>query len=244
MKLTVSKMAEYTGVSVRTLHYYDEKDLLKPSFVSDTGYRYYDESSVERLQEILFFRELDFSLEEIKALLESDGYSRKKALKRQKKILELKQKRLKNIIKLAEKTIKGEKTMSFSEFSAEDINEAKEKFAAEVREKWGGTQEYKESLEKSSGRSEEESNIIEKKAREIFDAFAALRGEDPDGTEAQSLVKIWQGHISEYHYKCSKEILSSLADMYTGDERFTKNIDKSGKGTAEFMSKAIKAYCK
>ncbi|MBQ9531323.1 MAG: MerR family transcriptional regulator, partial [Eubacterium sp.] len=139
MKMQIKKFAELTGVSVRTLHYYDEIGLLKPSSVDRfTGYRYYDESSVLRMQEILFYRELDFSLKSIAEILSSPNYDREKALKEQKKLLTLKKERLERLILSIDNAVKGENVMSAfdnSEFEA---------YKAEAKEKWGNTKAYAE----------------------------------------------------------------------------------------------------
>ena len=126
MRKTISEVAKQAGVSVRTLHYYDELGLLTPSEVTtDTGYRYYDENDITKLQQILFYRELDFSLKEIKTIMNSSDYDMSKALKQQRKLLMLKRQRLDEIIALLDANLKGEKTMSLKEFDMKEINDAK-----------------------------------------------------------------------------------------------------------------------
>ena len=244
LKFTVSETAKMTGVSVRTLHYYDEIGLLAPSeVVSDTGYRYYDEQAVERLQQILFYRELDFSLKEIVKIMNCAEYKREDALKNQREMLVLKRKRLDRLINLLDKSLKGVNTMSFNEFDMSEIEDAKKKYAKEVEEKWGNTDAYQESMQKANRYSREEWKAAMEKSDEIMKKFAERIGEDPESSEIQRLVEEWKGYITEYHYNCTNEILKGLGEMYIADERFMKNMDKYGAGTAKLMSDAIKIYC-
>ena len=240
MKMQIKKFAELTGVSVRTLHYYDEIGLLKPSSVDRfTGYRYYDESSVLRMQEILFYRELDFSLKSIAEILSSPNYDREKALKEQKKLLTLKKERLERLILSIDNAVKGENVMSAfdnSEFEA---------YKAETKEKWGNTKAYAEFSEKTKEYSKERFADINAGLEDIFRDFAELMqsGAEPSSNDAQALVKKLQDYITEYYYTCTDEILVGLGQMYLADERFKNNIDKYASGTAEFVSKAIRIYC-
>lgn len=240
MKMQIKKFAELTGVSVRTLHYYDEIGLLKPSSVDRfTGYRYYDESSVLRMQEILFYRELDFSLKSIAEILSSPNYDREKALKEQKKLLTLKKERLERLILSIDNAVKGENVMSAfdnSEFEA---------YKAEAKEKWGNTKAYAEFSEKTKDYSKERFVDINEGLENIFHEFAELMksGAESCSTEAQALVKKLQDYITENYYTCTDEILKGLGQMYIADDRFKDNIDKYADGTAEFASKAIRIYC-
>ena len=239
MKMQIKKFAELTGVSVRTLHYYDEIGLLKPSSVDRfTGYRYYDESSVLRMQEILFYRELDFSLKSIAEILSSPNYDREKALKEQKKLLTLKKERLERLILSIDNAVKGENVMSAfdnSEFEA---------YKAEAKEKWGNTKAYAEFNEKTKAYSKERFADINTGLEYILRDFAELMksGAEPDSSEAQALVKKLQDYITENYYTCTDEILAGLGQMYVADERFKDNIEKSADGTAEFARKAIRIY--
>ena len=137
--MQIKEFAEFTGVSVRTLHYYDEIGLLKPACVDGfTGYRYYDENSLLRMQEILFYRELDFSLKSIGEILSSSNYDKNKALKEQKHLLMLKKERLERLISAIDGAVKGENIMRAFD------NSEFEKHKAEAKEKWGQTPAYKE----------------------------------------------------------------------------------------------------
>lgn len=242
MRLSVGETAKRMGISVRTLHYYDQIGLLAPSAISEAGYRFYDDAALERLQQILFFRELELSLDEIRAMLENPHYDKRATLENHRSLLMLKRRRLDELITLVEATIGG-KTMKQPETTPEMIRKAKEGYAREARERWGNTEAYQESEKRHATYSDEKENVIAREADEIFAAFAAIRKSDPAGSEAQALVARWQAHISAYHYPCTREILAGLGEMYTGDARFMANIDRFGEGTAQFMHDAINVFC-
>ncbi len=243
MKMNVSEFAKLTGVSVRTLHYYDEIGLLKPDFVSEnTGYRFYSEKAFSTMQEILFYRELDFSLKSIKEFITSPSHNKTEALKAQKQLLILKKQRLERIIEAISSAEKGEKIMSFDAFNSSEIN----KYKDEVKRRFGGTEAYRQSQEKTANYTENDWSNLEQGLNQIIGEFAKAKDDGIKETdqEAKVLVKKLQNFITETQYSCTNEILASLGEMYVVDERFKKNIDKAGSGTAEFMSKAIKEYCK
>lgn len=246
MKMQINEAAELAGISVRTLHYYDEINLLKPSYVNElNGYRYYDEDALARLQEILFYRELDFPLKAISEILSSPQYDKEKALSEQKRLLLLKKERLERLIQALDNAAKGENTMSLKEFDNSEYEKERQKYADEVREKWGDTAAYKEFENKSSDGSRESRSEIEAGMDRLIGEFAecAAEGAAADSEAAGLLARKWQEYITANYYSCTDEILSGLAEMYAGDERFRENIDRHGSGTAEFMSGAIKAYC-
>ncbi len=244
MELSISETSKITNLSIRTLRYYDEIDLIKPSKITDAGYRYYDEKSLEKLQEILFLKELDFSLKEIKEIVSNPQYNRKKAMENHKNLLIMKKNRIENLISLLENITNGGSSMSFKEFDMSDIQKEQKKYAEEIKERWGETEAYKESENKTSKYSQDKWANLEEEADVIFKEFSVIKNESETGEKAQSLVKKWQAYITKNYYNCTKEILAGLAEMYIVDERFKNNIDKYSEGTAEFMSKAIKEYCK
>lgn len=244
MKLHIKEFAVLTGVSVRTLHYYDEIGLLKPSFVDEqNGYRFYDEASLERMQEILFYRELDFSLKSIGEILASPNYDKQKALAEQKRLLTIKKERLERLIAALEQAEKGGITMSA--FDNSEYETACQQYENEAKQRWGDTDAYKESQTKTAEYSKEQWNDALGGMNGIFAEFADCKncGESVDSDTAQRLVKKLQNYITEYFYHCTDEILAGLGQMYVGDRRFKNNIDKCGEGTAEFVSEAIKIYC-
>ncbi len=246
MKMNVKKFADLTGVSVRTLHYYDEIGLLKPEFIDEqNGYRFYGETSLARMQEILFYRELDFSLKTIKEIISYPEYNKKDALSGQKKLLILKKERLEKIIFAIESAEKGEKIMDFSAFDKSEFEKVREDYKDEVKSRWVNTEAYKEHEEKTAGYTSEKWSDIGEGMNKIISEFAqALKlGVKETDSEALALAEMLKNFITENQYTCTKEILLCLGEMYVADERFKQNIDKFGAGTADFMSKAIKAYC-
>ena len=238
---TVIEVSRLTGVSIRTLQYYDKIGLLKPSVRTEAGYRLYDDTALERLQQILLFRELEFPLAEIRDILDAPGFDRKKALDRQIDLLTLKKERLEKIIAFArEIRQKGEIIMDFNAFD----NSKLEEYAKRAKESWGDTKEYAEYSEKSADRTAEENKGIADGLMSIFAEFGRLRGTPADGEEAQALVEKLKSYITEHYYNCGNEMLSSLGKMYAAEGEFKTNIDKAGgEGTAEFAARAIEIYC-
>lgn len=229
---TVKEISRLTGVSVRTLHYYDERDLLKPTKVTEAGYRLYDDTALERLHSILLFRELQFPLKEIKAILDSPNFDIKTALNEQIELLELQKKRLDKIISSAREILnKGVNTMSFSSFDKTEL----EQYAAEAKRKWGHTDAYKEYEQNHSDSFDKPDEFMQ-----IFTEIGKIKHLSPDCDEVQMLIKKLQNFITDNYYTCTDEILKDLGEMYVSDERFKNNIDKAGgAGTAEFTAKAI-----
>lgn len=246
MKLHIREFAKLTGVSVRTLHFYDEIGLLKPSSVDEqNGYRFYDEYALTRMQEILFYRELDFPLKEIRMMVSSPDYDKQNALKEQKHLLTLKKERLERLISALDGAMKGE-MVNMNVFDNSEFEAKREEYAKEAREKWGDTAAYQESEKKTADYSADRWKQVNAAMDERIAEFAQCKRKSfaPDSREAQALAKRWQDYITENYYTCTKEILAGLAEMYVADERFRSNIDRHGDGTAQFMSDAIKAYCK
>ncbi len=241
--MKTNEVAKLTGVTVRTLQYYDRIGLLKPSDYDSNGYRIYSESDLDTLQQILFFRELDFSLNEIKQIMKSSNYNKQDALLRHKEILIQKRNRLNDLIHLVSATLKGDTNMSFKEFDTSKIEELKEQYVTEVKERWGSTDAYSEYSKKTKDYGSEQWSNITDEGYEIISRFAKIRQQPANSKEAQALVKEWKDHITHNYYNCTKEILSCLGLMYSQDERFRNNIDQYGEGTALFMTKAIEFFC-
>ena len=241
--MRISEVAKLTGITVRTLHYYDEVGLLKPSEITEAGYRLYSREDLEILQQILFFRELDFPLSQIKEIMNNPNYDKEEALIKQKELLIQQRQRIEGLIKLIEKRIEGDNNMSFKEFDMNEIEENKKKYAKEVKERWGTSKAYEESEKKTSSYNKEKWGDINQETSEIFKGFAELRNSDPGSEEVQELVRRWQKYITDNFYTCTNEILSGLGLMYVEDERFKENLDKNGEGTAKLMAEAIKIYC-
>lgn len=235
---TVNEVSKLTGISVRTLHHYDAIGLLAPTKITEAGYRLYDDTALERLQTILLFRELQFPLKEIKIIIDNPGFDRRQALRQQIDLLRLRQKRLGELISFARKILtSGVNVMDFSAFDESEI----ERYAAEAKAKWGKTEAYKEYEKKEkSGDSSPDPDAL----MSIFREIGEVRHLPPDDKIVQRLVGRLQNFITANYYNCTTQILKGLGEMYTGDERFKANIDKAGgKGTAEFVNKAIEIYC-
>jgi DNA-binding transcriptional MerR regulator len=239
--MTVNEVSKLTGVTIRTLQYYDKIGLLRPAKYTESGYRLYDDTALETLQQILLFRELEFPLKEIKAILNSSDFDRKKALKQQIELLTLKKEHLEKLIDFARGLYtKGVNEMDFSAFDTGKIDE----YAKKAREQWGNTSEYKEYEKKASGRSKEDEAVITREFMKIFEKFGDIKDGDPASEKAQGLVKELKDFITEHYYKCSDEILLSLGKGYAAGGEFTENIDKAGgQGTAVFTDKAIRIFC-
>lgn len=239
---TVNEVSKLTGVSVRTLHHYDEIGLLKPTSTTEAGYRLYDDTALERLQHILLFRELQFPLKDIKEILDSPSFDRNKALEQQIELLTMKKEHLDNLILFAHGIkLLGVKYMDFSAFDTKKMNE----YAAQAKESWGKTEAYKEFEEKRKGWTEENEKNMEVEVMSMFAEFGAMIDLDPADEKVQAQVKKLQEFFTEHFYNCTPQILSGLGRMYSGGGEFTENIDKvGGKGTAEFTNQAIQIYCK
>lgn len=246
MKLLIGEMAKASGVTVRTLHHYDAIGLLCPEKLNEAGYRCYGEKEALRLQQILLLRTLDFPLEEIGRLLNDPAFDREDALKKQRALLEARREALGQMITFINRQLKGETIMDFNAFDHQKEEQLKDAYRQEARERYGKTEEYKESERREKSRSPKETDEVTAKANEIFARFgsAVKAGVQPGSEQANALVREWQGHITKYNYPCTDEILSSLAELYVGDERFEKNLDRFGAGTARFMHDAIKACVK
>lgn len=231
---TVKEISRLTGISVRTLHYYDEINLLKPTKTTDAGYRLYDDTALERLHSILLFRELQFPLKEIKAILDSSDFNTKTALEEQIKLLELQRNRLDEIVISAREILtKGTENMNFSTFDKTEIK----KYADEAKQKWGCTDAYKEYIQKHYDSADKTDKLMQ-----IFAEIGKIKHISPYCEEAQNLIKKLQNFVTENYYTCTDEILRGLGQMYISDERFKESIDNAGgAGTAEFTAKAIEA---
>ena len=240
--MTVKEVSKLAGVSIRTLHYYDKIGLLKPAEYTESGYRLYNEESLKRLEQILLYRELEFSLGDIKRIINSPGFDVEKALEGQIRLLMLKREHLDGLIDFACK-IKNNKehTMDFSAFDKSKIEE----YSKKAKEKWGDTEAYRQYEEKLCGRDGKAQSDINGGLMAIFAEFGRIKDTSPHGEEAQSLVKKLREYITENFYDCKKEILSCLGKMYADGGEFEENIDKAGgKGTARFASEAIAHYCR
>ena len=239
--MTVHEVSRLTGVSVRALQYYDGIGLLPPAAHTEAGYRLYDEAALERLQQILLFRELEFPLKEIRRILESPDFDRGKALDQQIELLSLKREHIDNLIRLARGIREnGGNTMEFEAFDKKKL----EDYAARAKAQWGGTEAYREYEEKRRDRAPGREQDLAAGLMSIFAEFGAVKEQPAASAEAQGLVRKLQGYITENYYTCTDQILAGLAKMYAAGGEFTENLDKAGgPGTAGFAAEAIRVYC-
>ena len=240
--MTVNEVSKLTGVSIRTLQYYDKIGLLKPAEYTQAGYRLYDDTALEKMQQILLFKELEFSLKEIKEIISRKDFDRNKALKQQIELLTLKKEHLENLINFARGIeFIGVKTMDFSAFDTKKIDE----YSKRAKEQWGNSEAYREFEEKSKDRTKEDEQDIMKEFMKIFAEFGELKSMQPDAKEVQEQVCKLKDYITKHFYNCTDDILMCLGKMYAGGGEFTQNIDSvGGEGTAEFTAEAIRIYCK
>lgn len=239
---TVKEVSELTGVSVRALHHYDAIGLLRPTRVTEAGYRLYDGEALKRLWTILLFRELDFPLAAIRAILDNPATDRENVLNAQIELLEMRRNRLDGVIRLAKNVRdRGGEAMSFQAFDREKQKE----YAHRAKETWGGTEAYREFEKKDAGRAPEEKEEVNEGLMRIFREFGGLLALDPADAPVQAQVKALKDYITKHFYDCKPEILAGLGQMYAAGGEMTQNIDAAGgKGTAEFAGRAIEIFVK
>lgn len=246
MQYTVKQIAKMTGVSVRTLHYYDEIGLLEPSFIKENGYRYYQEKELRQLQQILFFRELEFPLEKIKTIMQSPNFDSLRAFSDQQTLLQLKKERLERLLQTISVTIdtlKGGETMSddtkFSAFNDPTYQKHKD----EVEQRWGNTDAYKESQECVKKMSKTDLERIKAESEDISKTTAEFmtKGFSYESQEVQTQVDRFFQHLRNF-YEPSYELFKGLGQMYVDDPRFTQVYEKRAKGFAVFMRDAMVFY--
>jgi DNA-binding transcriptional MerR regulator len=243
MAMKVKEVADLVGISVRTLHYYDEIGLLTPEETTESGYRLYSDENLETLQQILFFKELGFPLKKIKEIINSPSFDRHEALVLQRKMLLEKRKRLDKMIATIEKTIqhmKGEIQMTNKE-KFEGFDFSHNPYEQEARELWGD-----EAVDKANAKlgnmTKEEQEAMTKEMNSIYQKLASLRNGSPESDEAQAAIKEWYDFLNNNFGNYSLEAFKGLGQMYVDDERFTKNIDQFGEGLAKFMRDAMAVF--
>ena len=236
---TIHQVAKLAGVSVRTLHYYDAMGLLPPSSATEAGYRLYDDAALCRLREILFLRELEFPLKEIQPMLELEACQQGEAIQRHRELLLLKRDRLQGLIDLCDQLLKGEITMGLESFDTTALENARQAYAEEAKQRWGQTEAYRQSEQRTAGYGKQDWAAAQADASAILRDAAAV-GTSPASETAQAIARRWQAHITRYYYDCTDEILAGLAELYETDERFQKYLDGFGTGTAAFLSASIR----
>lgn len=249
MEYTVQKLGKMAGVSTRTLRYYDEIGILKPARINSSGYRIYGEKEVDRLQQILFYRELGVSLESIKEIITSPSFDGTAALREHREKLLEKREQLNMLIANVDKTIaatEGRIKMSnkekFEGFKQKMIDENEKKYGKEIREKYGD-ETVDKSNKKLKDMTEEQYAELEKLGRDVIDTLSkAFETGDPAGELAQKAADLHRQWLSYSWPSYSKEAHAGLAQMYVDDERFTAYYDKNQPGLAAFLRDAIFIY--
>ena len=239
---TVTEIAQLAHISVRTLHHYDAIGLLKPTVLTEAGYRLYDDTALERLYLILLFRELEFPLKDIQAILDTPDFDRNRILEQQVEMLKAKAAHLQNLIHLANGIkLTGVKNLKFKNWDPKKIDE----YSAQAENLYGKTDAWQEYPKKSKGRSKGQEQALGEGILELFTKLGAMKEMSPESSEVQSWVQQLQSYITEHFYNCTPQILMGLGEMYAGGGSMTENIDAAGgKGTGEFAREAIRHYCK
>jgi len=237
---TVKEMSKLTGVSVRALHHYDTIDLLKPTQVTEAGYRLYDDVALEKLYMILVFRELGFSLKEIADTLHAPDYDRNRILEKQIKLMQERIGKLQNRIALAKGILTvGVKSMDFEGFDPKKMDD----YSTQAKTLYGKTDAYKEFEEKSKKRTKEQEKDLGAQVMDFFVRLGKMRPCAPDSQEALAWAKELQAFFTANYYTCTPQILSALAESYAGGGSMTENIDKvGGAGTGAFAKEVIDIY--
>ncbi len=245
MEYTVKKLANLAGMSVRTLHYYDEIGLLTPSRLSGSGYRVYGEKELARLQHILFFRELEFPLDEIKTMMNASSFDSSKALQDHRELLRRKKARLEKLISSVDKALeetKGAHMSSHTDYSAFS-NESVEQYKDEVRERWGNTQAYKQSQERTSKWKKEDWARISQEADRVLKNVVEHMSQGPESATVQHDMLEYHRYIENF-YDCTPGFMANLGQMYVADERFGAYFAKYHPDLAIFMRDALALYAK
>ncbi len=241
---SIKQLSKLAGVSVRTLHFYDQKGLLTPQRLRGNNYRVYSQESLLRLQQILFYRELDFNLDQISEILDQPQFDLLQALESHREALKRKARRLETLMETIDHTIehiKGQKTMDQTQYFKGFSEEQQAKYEKEAAEKWD-PEVVHESNRRWRALNQSDKDTLMKDGERIT---LAIRDAMPKGVNSPEVLKLvgeWQQHIG-FFYECTDEILLGLGGMYVEDARFKAFYDRIQPGLAEFLNEAIKIYC-
>ena len=239
---TVKELAAQTHVSVRTLHHYDAIGLLKPTRITEAGYRLYDEQAVERLYLILLFREIGFPLKEIQILLDAPDYDRNRVLEQQVELLKAKVTHLQNCIHLANGIkLMGVKYLEFNNWDPKKLDE----YQAQAETLYGKSEAWQEFTQKSKGRTKEQDKALGEQTMALFTRLGTLKHLPAQDPQVQDWVQQLRDFFTQHYYNCTPQILLGLSEMYAGGGSMTENIDAAGgKGTGKFAREAIRIFCR
>ncbi len=241
--LTVKQLAHMAGVTPRTLHYYDEIGLLKPTQVGENGYRYYGDEAMLRLQQILLYRELDVPLDQIRKIMGRRDFDVQGALEGHRAELEQRILHLQGLIRTVDRTIlylKGETTMSNQQLFGGFNEEEQAKMEEEAAQMYD-PETVRESNRRWRAYSAAEKQRVMDEGNEIYTAIIAAMPKGPEAPEVQALIERWRRHM-DYFWTPNLEQLVALADHYSQEPRFKVNFDQMQPGLAEFMGQAVRAY--
>jgi DNA-binding transcriptional MerR regulator len=244
MVYTIKKLAKLAGTSVRTLHYYDEIGLLKPEYRGANGYRQYGEKSIAKLQQILFFRELDFSLDEIKTIISRPDFDAVDALQSHKALLQKRKERIDELLNTITKTIKnikGEKLMEIKEYYQGFSDEQIEIYRTEVKKRWG-EKTLKDSEARVMKMGKEKFAEVQAESDLIFRTIAENIARGYDNKIVQAEVVKWRQWLENFHHYPDEAVLG-LGRAYSQNPEFAKTFEKYHKDLPAFMTKAIEYYC-
>ncbi|PLS15969.1 MerR family transcriptional regulator [Bacillus sp. M6-12] len=242
MAMFVKEVADLVGISVRTLHHYDEIGLLCPEDTTESGYRLYSDDNLQMLQQILFFKELGFPLKKIKEIISSPSFNWQEALELHRKMLFEKCLRLEKMIATIDKTIqysKGDIAMT-NEEKFEGFDFSHNPYEQEARDRWGD-KAVDDSKAKTGKMSKAQQKAVFDQMNAIYQKLASVRHMPADSVEAQAGITEWYELLNEIG-TYSLDAFKGLGQLYVDDKRFTKNIDKFGEGLAQFMCKAMAVF--
>lgn len=242
---TVHKLAKITNISVRALHHYDDLGLLKPSRIGNNGYRFYNQDRLVRLMRIMLYRELDFSLAEISDLMHTKQENQFIALEKQKTLLKLKNKKIKDKIKTIDliiASLQSDENIDTKKLSNAFRTDDIEKYKTEAKTRWGHTDAYRQSVERSKKWTQSDVEKIKKEGESITRAIANLSDRAISDPEVQAYIAKHHTHINRF-YDCSINMYRGLGELYFNDPRFAEFYEKIKPGLALFMKEAIEYYC-
>jgi DNA-binding transcriptional MerR regulator len=244
MAYSIKQIADLAGVTTRTIRYYDQIGLLAPIQIGRNGYRYYDQSSLLRLQQIMFFRELDVPLQDIRIIMSYPDFNPLEALENHRMALSKRRQRLDRLIHTIDQTIqtlRGESQMKENEiFKGFDESEYEE----EARQRWGSTPAYAESQKRWASYSAEEKEALKARGKAIIQRMVGQDSQaNPADPQIQEAVNDYMQYIDQNFYTCDTEILRNLSDMWVADPRFAVNFERIREGGTAFVRKAVHIFC-
>lgn len=244
---TVSDITKITGITRRTLHYYDEIGLLKATNLSPQGYRLYDMNDFERLQIILFLKEMDVPLKDISSILQLSKQEQNRILEHHFEILSKKQKRLEKMMSNLGRYLSGEELLDLDIFEDTTVLPLKEQYKREAKFAYGKTEKYREYERNLSKLTDEEKDKLfttfDENMKGFFELFASHIKEHPISDKVQYIVKQWSESFQNF-FTCDNEILICIANTYKFDNRFRKYINQySNEDLSDFIYQAIIYFC-